>query len=493
MAVTKPIVYSKHNNNYRVSLTIALAWILSFVIALPIACGLNNVADRQTNMCALFNPEYIITSSIGSFYIPCGIMIILYYRVFHTIRGRTKYITFTSNSTMKPLNKSAHIIKLCTDVAVVSRDVNANESISPMMKPYNESLSPSCSLDGCESNFSVTVTDSFPTSSKDSCAPIPHLDQPRQVPMLENTSFIYTNQNAVVHHAAAEPNGTNSISTDTDTIRTYGTDKEFKDMDQFRKHLKNRIRQAKRCSLSVFPVQYSTVSGQQIYSMGKPSRRAPLSVRVSDSVRKKLTATRSFITKGSLTSRCGDNRELNGNNGHFKTLFRNKGLNLTNTSNQVMSKDRTSAKLERKATKTLAIVLGKSFVTHKINRLISKYRYLCIVIWRTISKLVCDKIAAKQNGFIMANIKSTVRHRIHVFLRSGLQVTSKMCIRAKGFAYLSSISWLDWWKGPRECWFQRRPLHQLNNSLQSKKKHFFQKSIDFVQHFERTWGNKTNA
>lgn len=380
MAVTKPIVYSKHNNNYRVSLTIALAWILSFVIALPIACGLNNVADRQTNMCALFNPEYIITSSIGSFYIPCGIMIILYYRVFHTIRGRTKYITFTSNSTMKPLNKSAHIIKLCTDVAVVSRDVNANESISPMMKPYNESLSPSCSLDGCESNFSVTVTDSFPTSSKDSCAPIPHLDQPRQVPMLENTSFIYTNQNAVVHHAAAEPNGTNSISTDTDTIRTYGTDKEFKDMDQFRKHLKNRIRQAKRCSLSVFPVQYSTVSGQQIYSMGKPSRRAPLSVRVSDSVRKKLTATRSFITKGSLTSRCGDNRELNGNNGHFKTLFRNKGLNLTNTSNQVMSKDRTSAKLERKATKTLAIVLGKSFVTHKINRLISKYRYLCIVI-----------------------------------------------------------------------------------------------------------------
>jgi hypothetical protein len=36
----------------------------------------------QPFVCAFYNPDFIIYSAIGSFYIPCCIMVILYFRIF---------------------------------------------------------------------------------------------------------------------------------------------------------------------------------------------------------------------------------------------------------------------------------------------------------------------------------------------------------------------------------------------------------------------------
>ena len=41
----------------------------------------NTTAD-ETFVCAFYNPDFIIYSSLGSFYIPCVIMIFLYIRIF---------------------------------------------------------------------------------------------------------------------------------------------------------------------------------------------------------------------------------------------------------------------------------------------------------------------------------------------------------------------------------------------------------------------------
>ncbi|KAL3308031.1 (Dopamine) receptor [Cichlidogyrus casuarinus] len=98
VAVTRPISYSKHSNNFRVRVTIALVWTLSFLIALPIACGLNDQKIPQPDVCAMNSPEYIITSSLGSFYIPCIVMIILYSRVFHVIHKRAALRTKNNTS-----------------------------------------------------------------------------------------------------------------------------------------------------------------------------------------------------------------------------------------------------------------------------------------------------------------------------------------------------------------------------------------------------------
>ena len=37
-------------------------------------------------VCAIYNPDFIIYSSLGSFYIPCFVMIFLYCRIFKVIK-----------------------------------------------------------------------------------------------------------------------------------------------------------------------------------------------------------------------------------------------------------------------------------------------------------------------------------------------------------------------------------------------------------------------
>ena len=46
--------------------------------------SLNSTEDFQSEefVCAFYNPDFIIYSSLGSFYIPCFVMIFLYGRIF---------------------------------------------------------------------------------------------------------------------------------------------------------------------------------------------------------------------------------------------------------------------------------------------------------------------------------------------------------------------------------------------------------------------------
>ncbi|XP_076366953.1 dopamine D2-like receptor [Tachypleus tridentatus] len=90
IAVTHPIKYSKHKNSKRVALTIAIVWIVSAAIGSPIVLGLNTTADRKPQLCIFYNSDFIIYSSLSSFYIPCLVMIFLYYKIFKAIHDRAK-------------------------------------------------------------------------------------------------------------------------------------------------------------------------------------------------------------------------------------------------------------------------------------------------------------------------------------------------------------------------------------------------------------------
>uniref|UniRef100_A0A1I8GBM5 G_PROTEIN_RECEP_F1_2 domain-containing protein n=1 Tax=Macrostomum lignano TaxID=282301 RepID=A0A1I8GBM5_9PLAT len=95
IAVTQPIKYAKHKNSKRTHVTIAGSWLLSIGIALPIGCGLQNLQGvryqkKFRNVCTFFNGDFLIYSSLGSFYIPCIVMLVLYYRIFTVIRARAK-------------------------------------------------------------------------------------------------------------------------------------------------------------------------------------------------------------------------------------------------------------------------------------------------------------------------------------------------------------------------------------------------------------------
>ncbi|XP_023289021.1 dopamine D2-like receptor [Orussus abietinus] len=90
IAVTRPIKYAKHKNNRRVWLTILFVWVISAAIGSPIVLGLNNTPDRVPDLCLFYNSDFIIYSSLSSFYIPCIIMVFLYYNIFKALRNRAK-------------------------------------------------------------------------------------------------------------------------------------------------------------------------------------------------------------------------------------------------------------------------------------------------------------------------------------------------------------------------------------------------------------------
>lgn len=117
--MTQPIKYAKHKNSKRVFVTLALCWIISVAIAAPIALGVNYSHLRKPGYCAFFNSDFLIYSSMGSFYIPSLIMIFLYWRIYRVLHLRTraqarskklremKHDTCTTNVIANPATVSA--------------------------------------------------------------------------------------------------------------------------------------------------------------------------------------------------------------------------------------------------------------------------------------------------------------------------------------------------------------------------------------------------
>jgi len=67
----------------RVFRAIAGIWAVSILLGMPILLGLNHdPSDPRPSECAFNNPDFILFSSIASFYIPCVIMVFLYARIF---------------------------------------------------------------------------------------------------------------------------------------------------------------------------------------------------------------------------------------------------------------------------------------------------------------------------------------------------------------------------------------------------------------------------
>jgi len=95
-AVTHPIKYAKHKNSQRLYMMIALPWLVSVAISSPIALGLNYTDKRAEtpDLCTFYNSDFLIYSSMGSFYIPCIVMLILYWRIYLVIRSRGRRASF---------------------------------------------------------------------------------------------------------------------------------------------------------------------------------------------------------------------------------------------------------------------------------------------------------------------------------------------------------------------------------------------------------------
>jgi len=120
--VTRPIKYSKHKNSNRVYITLALTWIISVGVSSPIALGMN-YTDRRAQtptLCTFYNSDFLIYSSMASFYIPCIVMTLLYWRIFHAIRQRARKSAAASALSHQPRTQQQRSAKASPSSAGVS-------------------------------------------------------------------------------------------------------------------------------------------------------------------------------------------------------------------------------------------------------------------------------------------------------------------------------------------------------------------------------------
>uniref|UniRef100_A0A3B4ZWF8 Dopamine receptor D4 n=1 Tax=Stegastes partitus TaxID=144197 RepID=A0A3B4ZWF8_9TELE len=86
IAVSIPLNYNRKHVDLRQAVLLSATWILALAVASPIIFGINNVPGRDPTECKLENDDYVLYSSVCSFFIPCPIMLLLYCAMFRGLR-----------------------------------------------------------------------------------------------------------------------------------------------------------------------------------------------------------------------------------------------------------------------------------------------------------------------------------------------------------------------------------------------------------------------
>ncbi|KAM9334767.1 dopamine receptor D4 related sequence [Symphorus nematophorus] len=86
IAVVVPLKYNRNQFSVRQLSLITATWVLSLGVASPVLFGLNQVPGRDPSVCRLEDKRFVVYSSVCSFFVPCPIMLLLYYWMFRGLR-----------------------------------------------------------------------------------------------------------------------------------------------------------------------------------------------------------------------------------------------------------------------------------------------------------------------------------------------------------------------------------------------------------------------
>ncbi|TNN44481.1 D(4) dopamine receptor [Liparis tanakae] len=86
IAVLIPLNYNRKHVDLRQAALLWATWIAALAVASPLMFGINNVPGREPAECKLENDDYVLYSSVCSFFIPCPIMLLLYCGMFRGLR-----------------------------------------------------------------------------------------------------------------------------------------------------------------------------------------------------------------------------------------------------------------------------------------------------------------------------------------------------------------------------------------------------------------------
>ncbi|CDQ74140.1 unnamed protein product [Oncorhynchus mykiss] len=86
IAVSIPLNYNRKHVDQRQIFLLSATWILALAVASPVMFGIQNVPQRDPTECKLEDDNYVVYSSVCSFFIPCPIMLLLYCGMFRGLR-----------------------------------------------------------------------------------------------------------------------------------------------------------------------------------------------------------------------------------------------------------------------------------------------------------------------------------------------------------------------------------------------------------------------
>uniref|UniRef100_A0A8C8J2B6 G-protein coupled receptors family 1 profile domain-containing protein n=1 Tax=Oncorhynchus tshawytscha TaxID=74940 RepID=A0A8C8J2B6_ONCTS len=86
IAVSIPLNYNLKHVDQRQIFLLSGTWILALAVASPVMFGIQNVPQRDSTECKLEDDNFVVYSSVCSFFIPCPIMLLLYCGMFRGLR-----------------------------------------------------------------------------------------------------------------------------------------------------------------------------------------------------------------------------------------------------------------------------------------------------------------------------------------------------------------------------------------------------------------------
>lgn len=103
-SVTQAVEYNLKRTPQRVKRMIVVVWLISAVISFPPLISMDRSSSKASQECKLNDDTwYILYSSIGSFFAPCVIMILVYIRIYQVAKTRTRTMSEKKRDMDSPL------------------------------------------------------------------------------------------------------------------------------------------------------------------------------------------------------------------------------------------------------------------------------------------------------------------------------------------------------------------------------------------------------
>uniref|UniRef100_A0A1A8LPL4 Alpha-2A adrenergic receptor n=2 Tax=Nothobranchius TaxID=28779 RepID=A0A1A8LPL4_9TELE len=113
-SITQAIEYNLKRTPRRIKCIIFIVWVIAAVISFPPLITMEKENSEKTPVCKINNDKwYVVSSCIGSFFLPCVIMVLVYIRIYQIAKKRTRAPPGDRkwNDLSKPVNISAANLK----------------------------------------------------------------------------------------------------------------------------------------------------------------------------------------------------------------------------------------------------------------------------------------------------------------------------------------------------------------------------------------------